>query len=284
MITVHLAFRAFDVHELACHFVAQRAGLYAARGLEVHLLDANFVPEERLPPHTFHAACTAALLDWLKGAALEVVFIACERPMFWLAGRPGMAAPEELAGGRIAGYPPGSPPAELLRLVLRTHDFGVGREPVAVAARDDAARLGLLLAGEVDAAVISSALLPGRLRQRGLPLLELFGDALRLPSTGLAVNSEMRQREPELLRAMCGCYRESLELLHGDGRLSRDALAAAIDFGGAEPGEALELVRRCYTVDGRCAEDVLDAAVEAMCRLVGAGPRVAADLYDFTSL
>lgn len=284
MIAVHLGFRAFDVHELACHFVARYAGLYAAQGLEVHLLDANFVPDDRLPSRTFHAACTGALIGWLNGAPLKVVFVACERPMFWLVGRAGMTVPRELEGGRIAGYPPGSPPAELLRLVLRTHDFGAGREPLTVAARDDAARLGLLLAGEVEAAMISSALLPGRFRPRGLPLLEFFGDALRLPSTGLAVNPEIQEREPALVRAMCACYRESLELLRSDELLSREAIAAAVDLAGAEPGEALDLIRRCYTRDGRCARGVLDSAVGSMRRIVGGELRAAADLYDFTML
>lgn len=284
MIAVHLGFRAFDVHELACHFVARRAGLYAAHGLDVHLFDANFVPDDRLPPRTFHAACTGALIGWLNGAALKVVFVACERPMFWLVGRAGMTVPRDLAGGRIAGYPPGSPPAELLRLVLGTHDFGAGRQPLTVAARDDVARLGLLLAGDVEAAVISSALLPGRLRPRGLLPLGFFGDALRLPSTGLAVSSEIRQREPALVRAMCACYRESLELLRSDERLAGEALGAFVDVAGEGAGEALDIIRRCYTRDGRCAAEVLDAAVEAMRPLVGAGPCAAAELYDFTAL
>lgn len=284
MIAVHLAFRAFDVHELACHFVAQRAGLYAARGLEVHLLDANFVPEEQLPARTFHAACTAALIGALQGAPLRVVFVACERPMFWLVGRAGGAGLRALEGARIAGYPPSSPPAALLRLVRQAHGLAGGGEPLIVAARDDAARLGLLLAGEVEAAVISSALLPARLCARGLAVLEFFGDVLRLPSTGLAVHRALQEREPALVRAMCACYRESLQRLHTDERLSGEALAAFVEFAGAGPGEALELLRRCYTLEGRCAAQVLDAAVESMRRIVGAGAGAGADLYDFTAL
>lgn len=284
MIAVHLGFKAFDIHELACHFVAQHAGLYAARGFEVHLLDTTFLADEQLPPRTFHAACTAALIAGLRGAPLRIVFVACERPMFWLVGRSGSSEPQELAGGRIAGYPPGTPPAELLRLLLHSFGLARGEEPAVLAARDDHARLGLLRAGEVQAAVISSAMLPASHR-RGLAPICFFGDALRVPTTGLAVHREFQAREPELVRAMCACYRESLRRLREDDRTAREAMAAWLDFAGADADEAVAAIRRCYTAGGRCATDVLDAAIESMRWALGeARPRRAAELYDFSAL
>lgn len=273
---VHLGFRAFDLHELACHFVAQRAGLYAARGLEVRLFDANFVADEQLPPRTFLAACTGALIDWLRGAALRVVFVACERPMFWLVGRSG--ASTDLADARIAGYPAGTPPAALLQLLLS----GSGVAATVIPARDDPARLGLLRAGEVEAAVVSSAVLAGRLAARGLTVLRFFGDALRLPSTGLAVMRELQARDPALVHAMSECFRDSLRLLREDERLARAALATGLDLKRAECGEALALLHACYTRDGRCESSVTEAGIEAMRRLTGVAERPAIDLYDFS--
>jgi hypothetical protein len=283
MTTLHLGFKAFDLHELACHFMARQAGLYAARGLEVRLLDTNFVPDQQLPPRTFHAACTAALLAWLHGAATKVVFVACERPMFWLAGRPGLAV-SGLARGAIAGYPPDTPPAALLQMVLRGLGLDGHRTPVVLPARDDNARLGLLIAGDVDAAVVSSALPPDRVRRRGVSPLAFFGEELRFPTTGLAVSCELHAREPDLVAAMCVCYQQALRLLRGDDAVTRAAITEFLAFTGAEVEEAVALVRRCYTEDGRSPVEVQAFAISAMRSTLGLTAQPAGELYDFSAL
>ena len=52
---IHLAFKAYDVHELLCHAMAEATGLYTDAGLAVTLIDSTFVPDEALPENTFHA-------------------------------------------------------------------------------------------------------------------------------------------------------------------------------------------------------------------------------------
>ena len=81
---IHLAFKAYDVHELLCHAIADATGLYTDAGLAVALIDSTFVPDEALPENTFHAACGAALGSFLAGQRRKVVFVACDKPMFWL--------------------------------------------------------------------------------------------------------------------------------------------------------------------------------------------------------
>jgi hypothetical protein len=282
MVSIHLGFKAFDLHELACHFVARHAGLYTARGLDVHLLETTFLADEQLPPRTFQAACTAALIAWLRGAPVRVVFVACDRPMFWLVGRAGATLSEVAHSGRIASYPPGAAPGELLRLILG--EAGQGGEPVLLPARDDNARLGLLLSGDVDAAVISSAVPVQRLTRRGLTILNFFGDALRLPTTGLAVPVDLLDREPGVVRAMCACYREGLRLLREDASLAAQAFAAALDLNGDEATSAVALVRCCYTTDGRGDESAQAAAIDAVRGTLGADVSRAAGLYDFSAL
>jgi ABC-type nitrate/sulfonate/bicarbonate transport system substrate-binding protein len=285
MTTVHLGFKAFDMHELACHFVARQAGIYSTHGLDVRLLDTTFIPDDQLPSRTFQAACGAALISWLNGARIKVLFVACDQPMFWLVGRKSTTAPEELAGLRIAGFPPGSPPAQLLRLVLRIRGIHGDEGPTVLAARDDAARLGLLTGGDVEAAVISSAIPSGQIRRRGLSVMQFFGAALRLPTTGLAVCESMFLAEPELVRAMCRSYRESLRSLRANEDLARAALAKFLDFSAVEAREAVDLLRDCYTADGRTARRIQMQAIESMQLALGntaAAP--AQGLYDFSAL
>jgi hypothetical protein len=106
MNNVYLAYKAYDIHELLCHAIADAAGLYARAGVSVKLLDATFTPDDALPENTFHAACGAALASFLTGQQRKVVFVACDRPMFWLYGRPGIEVPAEIpARGRgCAGF------------------------------------------------------------------------------------------------------------------------------------------------------------------------------------
>lgn len=264
MTTVHLGFKAFDPHELACHFIARHAGLYAARGMEVRLLDTTFLTDGQLPPVTFHAACTAALYAWLRGAPMRVVFVACDRPMFWLVGRPGALDGGGEGSIRLAGYPPGAPPGELLRLVLAADRQTAGRHVEILPVRDDVARLGLVAGGDVDAAVISSGVAPGRLRRLGLDPLRFFGDAVRVPTTGLAVHRDLLEREPEVVRAMRDCHREALKLLHTDARLSGEALARFLDLPPDDAQEAVSVLRRYCTQDGCSTPAIEAAAIDAL--------------------
>lgn len=280
MTTVHLGFKAFDPHELACHFIARHAGLYAARGMEVRLLDTTFLTDGQLPPVTFHAACTAALYAWLRGAPMRVVFVACDRPMFWLVGRPGALDGGGEGSIRLAGYPPGAPPGELLRLVLAADRQTAGRHVEILPVRDDVARLGLVAGGDVDAAVISSGVAPGRLRRLGLDPLRFFGDAVRVPTTGLAVHRDLLEREPEVVRAMRDCHRESLRLLHADHPCVIEALTASLDLATAEAHELAAVLRRCFTSAGRSSADIQAAAIEAVRGALGVAVRPPEPLYS----
>jgi len=276
---IHLGFKAFDAHELACHFVARHAGLYATHGLEVRLLDTTFIPDAQLPPRTFQAACTAALSAWLQGAPVRVVFVSCDRPMFWLVGRISGSAAADAERLRIAGYPPGTPPDALLRRVLEAETDAARREALVLPARDDVARLGLLQGGDVDAAVVSSAVPHSRLAQHGIGTLRFFGDALRVPTTGLAVPRELQAREPALVRAMCACFRDGLRLLRTDAGLAQEAFLGSLDLSREEAAGMVEVVRRCYTPDGRSTAAIESTAIETMRQALGVDAPPAEPLY-----
>lgn len=96
MIKVQLGFKAFDLHELTCHFVAESAGFYAEHGLDVSLMDTRLVPDSELPQGLFSAACGSAVFRWLHGEKLKVVLVAAERPMFWLYTHSDVAGLGEL--------------------------------------------------------------------------------------------------------------------------------------------------------------------------------------------
>lgn len=279
---VHLGFKAFDIHELACHFVALHSGFYADEGLEVRLLDTTFIPDERLPAITFQSACGAALISWLQGAPLSVIFVAADRPMFWLYGGAGFTSLELLRHQCIAGFPAAAPPARFFEIILRTGGIDPGHDLTIAPVRDDTARLGLLKAGDAAAAVVSSAVLPHQVERMGCKKICFFGDALRVPTSGLAVNRDLLENEPELVDAMANCYRSSLRIIHAKPEVLRDALERYLSFGEADLDTACELIQSCYTVEGRCEDRYLESAVDLMKQAMGiVGDLPTEPLYTF---
>jgi ABC-type nitrate/sulfonate/bicarbonate transport system substrate-binding protein len=281
---VQLAFKAYDVHELGCHFVARHAGLYERYQLEPRLLDATFTADDALPMDIFRVACGAALAGWLKGADSRVVFVAADRPMFWLYSQPGFRMLAELRGCPVAGYPPGAPPDAFLGEIWSA--AGLALDELSVTpARDDVARLGLLRDGSAAAALISSAVPPAVLAGLGFEPLVFMGDELRVATTGLAVAPAFCAEQPELIAAMCACYRDAMALIHADRVLLEAALrGAAVGVGGDAASLAGPLAA-CYTRDGRSPAPLLAAGADGLARAMGIrAPRSVSELYDFSFL
>jgi len=282
--TVTLGFKSYDVHELACHFVARQVGLYRRHGLNVRLADTTFIPDAQLPSRTFHAACGAALTAWLDGADTRVVFVAADRPMFWLYARPGLRDLSGLEGKLVAGFPPPAPPAIFLRAILRTHSIDPDRVST-IAARDDVARIGLLSDASVAAALISSAASPQSLAHHGFAALSFFGDEIRVPTTGLAVDSGTLEAEPELVATMCRCYREALALIHNEAGVLEAALAEFVTARGVDQTAMADRIRCAYTRDGRADPATLTAAIGLVAAELGIlAPGAPDSLYDFSIL
>lgn len=280
---VHLGFKAFDMHELLCHFVAREAGLYQRAGLEVRLLDTTFIPDERLPDRNFQVACGAALMSWLQGTSYRVVMTAVDRPMFWLYARPGIAGLQALTGERIAGFPVMAPPAHFLSAILSQQ--GLTENDLNVeAVRDDTARLGLLRSGEVAAAVISSAYIPGQVAAMGYQPLVFFGSCLRVPTTGLAVTERQLEQETDLVEKMVHVFRRSLELIHSDRDLLGRVLADYFQVPDPLVTAGCDLAQHCFSQTGRCENQVGRAAVAMMAEQLGRRADSAYNLYDFRFL
>jgi ABC-type nitrate/sulfonate/bicarbonate transport system substrate-binding protein len=278
MKNVYLAYKAYDIHELLCHAIADAAGLYARAGLSVKLLDSTFTPDDALPENTFHAACGAALASFLTGQQRKVVFVACDRPMFWLYGRAGVDSVAKLAQGRVATFPDVAPPSKFLQRYLRE----AGVAPGLLPCRDDTSRLGLLSSCSVDGALISSNYLPHEVEARGPVQLAFLGDTLRLPSTGLAVASELHQSNPQLVADMVKVYQEAMKLVFDDDQtVLRLVLEQAFDKSAEGLDSAIQVIRHCYNPFGYSYENVLQEAIDGFAAGMGLASRSSRELYEF---
>ena len=282
MKAITLGFKAFDPHELLCHFVALEAGLYRDRSLQVELVDITFVPETDMPTNWFQASCGAALSSAVKGIPQRVVFVAVDRPMFWLYARPGIDSLAGLKGQRLATFPAIAPPHHLANLILTRAGLDVAKEVSLRSARDDVARLGLLKSGHVDAAVISSAVAPPKLNALGFSSLCLFGDEIRIPTTGLAVDRSFLVQEPDAAASLVAAHRESLKLIHHDLALVARVLQGHFDVAAEHLEVTARMYPSCFTQNGTTTAEIAQAAVTALSKSLGvASPPDWKDIYRF---
>ena len=233
---IRLGFRAFDPHELLCHFLAIDAGLYER---PVVLRDITFLADGELDDCALQVSCGSAAL---AEEPFRIALVASTRPLFWLVARRGTTL-ADIRHDRIAGYPAFAPPARFLRAVI-----GAEAAPV----RDDDARIGLLLAGEVDASLVSSGSPLPRLAPLGVEPVLFLGDRLQLPTTGLAVLGD-----PAWLPGLVAAHRAALELVQRDDAAVRATLRRRFRFGRSEAAWFAEVAKATFSADG---EPPVDAA------------------------
>ncbi len=281
MKTVECGIKAFDIHELLCHFVAKRRGFYAAAGLDVTLVDTTFTPDDKLPDtNYFQVACGSAFLS--RSIAFKIFLAGTTRPMFWLHAAAGIETVEQLAGNRIATYPSMAPPYWFNRIALRNHgldpDSDVDMRPV----RDDIARLGLLREGAVDAALISSAISPVTIQRLGLNTLTLLGDEITFVTTGIATTEKIAREDPTLVEGLVSAYRQSLFVIHHSPAEIYPIMADVMGVSNEIAEKTYELIVPCYTPDGCIELETLQTALNTLSAEQGADVPINADeLYDF---
>lgn len=286
MAEVECGIKAYDVHELYCHFLAERLGYYADEALRVRVIDVTFTPDEKLPQRSyFQVACGAAYLGRREGFPFKVVLAAATRPMFWLHARPEIDSIEALRGRRVATYPPVAPPHWFHRVLLRKHGLDPDSDLEFWPCRDDIIRLGLLRGGDVDAALLSSATSPVAVQRLGLRTLALSGDEVRFVTTGVATFESIVREQRDLVEAVVRAHRRALEAIHEQPDEAVAVLADVLREPDDVARETFEGMRHCFTRDGVAEPQVLE---EAFADLGGvlppADPIEPSDLYDFSLL
>jgi NMT1/THI5 like len=264
--TIQLGFKAFDPHELLCYFVATRAGLFKRENLQIELIDITFIADTELPFHVFQVSCGAALGSALRGIPQRILFVATDRPMFWIYSRKEIKRLDELANRKIATFPAIAPPHHLANIILNRSGINTEQDIDLLPTRDDIARFGLLKSGHVDAAVISSAIAPARIEQSGMNKLCFFGDEIRIPTTGLAVDQSYLDKELQLTQTLATIFKESLSIIHKDLDMLASVLRDYFDVDDDIKNETARLYQPYYTGEGRTTETIAQTAIDALCK------------------
>lgn len=285
MATIQLGFKAFDPHELLCHFIAAKAGLYERAGLQIELTDITFIADADLPRQTFQVSCGSALISAIKGIPQKVVFVATEQPMFWLYSINNFKSVQDLRDQKVATYPAIAPPGHFANIILKNTGLEPGKDLTCIPARDDIARLGLLRSGAVSAAVISSSIPPEKIKQLGFNLLCFFGDKIKIPTTGLAVNPSQLEQQPELVSTLANVLKQAIALAHEDPVIVATVLQEVFDVSADFLDATVELMQHCLTEKGQTTAQVAQEAIDLMGETLGLSPGLGWDqVYDFSLL
>ncbi len=258
---IQLGFKAFDPHELLCHFVACKAGLYKRENLNVELIDITFSADDDLPERLLQASCGAALSSALRGSAQRIVFVATDKPMFWIYADQKINKLGKLANKKIATFPANAPPHQLANIVLGKAGI---KQIKLLSARDDTARFGLLKSANVDAAVISSAIAPAKIERAGFRKLCFFGDEIRIPTTGLAVHQSYLDKEALLMQTLVGIMKECLSIIHQDQQVLATVLEEYFDVDNTFKKATALLYQQYYTQDGRTTAAIAQHAIDSL--------------------
>jgi ABC-type nitrate/sulfonate/bicarbonate transport system substrate-binding protein len=283
MTTLQLGFKAFDAHELLCHFVAHEAGLYKQENLNIELLDITFIAEADLPKSVFQASCGAALASAIKGIAQRVIFVATVSPMFWIYSSRQLTKLEELKDKKLSTFPTMAPPHHLANIVLNNAGVNVAECVELLPARDDVARFGLLKSGAVEAAVISSALSPIKIQQAGFNKLCMIGEEISIPTTGLAIDQFYLDKEPQLAQTFTAILKKSLSIIQNDPASIARVLKKYFDVEDDFKDETAHLYQQYYTQNGRCSDAVAQKAIDSLCSSFSINPVPKWDsIYQFS--
>jgi hypothetical protein len=275
-----LGYRDRNVHELVCHEVAERAGCYDRLGVKVKAVLGSDHPEAALS-----AGLGGSLVETLRGQRRwRAALVHTLHPMFWMWVRE--ADPATATGPTaLAGHPEGSIVWAFTQKVLADRgvaddELSVLRFPVGIAG--DHQRLEALTSGAVDAAVLGSTFAPGALVRRGLAPWSYFGEALRFPTAGVAVDVDRTDVDERSVQAVVAAQRASMRRIKQGEPVALDAVASLLHESTRE--DALHLLRDYISPQyGPGHQEV--QAVGAAARVwltaqLGVGTESAADFFE----
>jgi hypothetical protein len=220
-----LGYRDRNVHELVCHEVARRAGYYDLLGVEVRAVPASDHPEASLS-----AGLGGSLVESIQGQRRwRAALVHTVHPLFWIWERE--AHPALTGPAVLAGHPEGSIVLAFTKRLLSGYGSGDTAPSVLhfpAGGDGDIDRLEALRSGAVDAAVLGSNFAPSALSRLGLRESLFFGDTLRFPTAGVAVDLDMTSVDDPSVQAVVAAQQAAMLKVRSRDPLALEAVASLL--------------------------------------------------------
>jgi NitT/TauT family transport system substrate-binding protein len=227
-VRLRVPYVALSVTQLPA-WVAQDAGLFAKQGLDVTLeyiagsstmINAMIAGEAQFSV----AAAEAPIAASLAGADLVILAPTVERLVFSVYGRPDLAEPTAVRGGRVGMARAGSATDFAAREWLRSIGLRPDQDATLIQMGGQPETVTGLLAGAVDAGVIAP---PNdvQARRQGLRLLaDLRQLDVQFYPASLVTSRQLVVDQPDVVRRFLRATTEAVSLIHQDPALARQVL------------------------------------------------------------
>lgn len=190
--------------------IAARKGFFRDEGLEILTITmrANIAVNALLTKGVDYATPSTSMIKAATaGLPVKTVAVLLGRPDYFLTVRSEIKSVKDLKGKRVAIGSFGAAADLALRAVVKQDGLDPDRDLVRLQMGGAAARYASLLAGSVDATILT---LPYNLQaeKAGFRDLLWFGERLELPLSGLAARDETIQKNPkQVLRVVRAVFR-----------------------------------------------------------------------------
>jgi NitT/TauT family transport system substrate-binding protein len=267
--------------------LALARGYYAEHGLDVSFLDipaATGVKAAVAGEFQFVNAAGASIAAALNDAPVRVVFIASPAPLFFLYASPNITTLADLQGKRIGISSRGSSPEVMARLVLQRAQVDPDANITWVSIGSGTSRTQALMAGSVEAAVLSS---PADVLARRAGFRELSSFPREFKSGGAAGTAApvdfLRQR-PDTARRWLEATIKGLRYMKADRAGSIPILAPYLEIDEDMMGDVYDTVIDFFTTDGLEDDEGMRVEIEQGKQSLGIeNKQVAPDqVFDFT--
>jgi NitT/TauT family transport system substrate-binding protein len=224
--------------------IAARNGFFRDEGLEALTITmrTNIAVNALLSRNVDYATpSTSSINAASAGLPVKLIAVLLGRPDYFLTVKKEIQGVRDLKGRRIAIGSFGAAADLALRTVAKQDGLDADRDLIRLQIGGAASRYASLLAGSVDATILT---LPYNLQaeKAGFKDLLWFGERIELPLSGLAVRDETIQKNPKqvhgviraVFRAMAfaGANREeTLQILINWLKLDREVAARSYELG-----------------------------------------------------
>jgi NitT/TauT family transport system substrate-binding protein len=246
-------------------YVAQQQGYYQQEGLEVEvILMSGQVGNLALlgGDVQFGAAPGGAFNAARRGAPIRVLFTTFHAPMHWLYAKREFSDVRKLKGKRIAVSSINGATYFLLRDMLKRHGLDSAGDVIVLGIGVQSTRLGALVSGSVDAAMLTFPLIFSA-QELGLRELVSF---LKEGSVQLAgsvvVQDSLLQKNPSMVRKFLKATFKGLRYSRENQDGTKRLLARRLRIKEDLAGKIYELARPGMTQDGTLSDELQKRAVD----------------------
>jgi NitT/TauT family transport system substrate-binding protein len=217
--------------------IAARKGFFRDEGFNVLTITmrTNIAVNALLTRNVDYATpSTSAIKAATAGLPVKLIAVLLGRPDYFLTVRKEVKSVKDLKGKRVAIGSFGAAADLVLRMVAKQDGLDPDRDLVRLQMGGAASRYASLIAGSVDATILT---LPYNLQaeKAGYKDLLWFGERMELPLSGLAVRDETIQKNP---KQVLGVVR---------------AILRAMAFAGANREETTQMITNWIKVDRQVA-------------------------------